>query len=225
MKKNLSIVWGFISLVIIAVLVIYPSFQSNNSNNVEKKVIKENNIIQPYHGTDDDFVWRYLPAEECYDASWNNNPDDLEYDAYGFINCFNAQWEREWIYITYYDNWRIMGKYNLINWEPEWKAIVYYENWNIKIKWNIKDEELVWEFILYYENWNKRTEWIFTELGQPEWVLTWYYENWNIEYIENYKDWEPDWLKIEYYENWNIKVKWNSKDWEPNWEFIRYYEN
>jgi hypothetical protein len=56
MKKKLGIVLGFMALIIIAVLVIYPFFQRDNSDNTEKKVIEEENIIQPYHGTNDDFV-------------------------------------------------------------------------------------------------------------------------------------------------------------------------
>lgn len=195
MKKKLVIVWGFIALIIIATLIIYPSFQKDNNDNVEKKVVEEENIIQPYHRPND-LESQDLLDEICYDKNGNSigNPE-LDND-WNVINCYNEQWEQEgkWIIYTEDSFWKYRHEENYKNWNKDGKCIHYDENWNIM-------------FIDNYKNWERDWEVIF-------------YDSWQISEKRNYANWKPEWEQIEYFNG-----EWIYKTIYKNGEIIDKLEN
>ena len=120
MKKKLLLIWVPSVLIIAVAWFVFFNMKNGDSNKNNIVNVEQEKEIQPYHRTVDEYEERkYLSREKCYDASWNLM-ESPEYDAYGnFINCYNSEGERNWVWVWYYENWQIYAEWNFKDWVQE----------------------------------------------------------------------------------------------------------
>jgi len=155
--------------------------------------------------------WKHLKANECYNDAWelNSNPDKDR--AWSIVNCYNANWKKEWTWIED-DDWKLWYILNYENWIPHWTITSYDRNWVKTAEWTYEHWVWSWKATYYYPNWGVEEEGYFVD-DLEEWEWKSYDEDWSIFKVDKYESWElietqfyEDWYitEIDYYEDWVI---------------------
>lgn len=169
--------------------------------------------------------------------SWSTKPYTWEYKSY-YLNSTSLKekwyfedWKKNWLYITYFPNWKINTQTTYLNNIKNWEFIQYDEDWNLRQKSFYKNWKLDWKSVNYFPNWQ-----IEEQVNYVNDILEWekksYYENWNLRLESTYKNGLRNWNEKTYTQSWTLLNEYSYLDekmlswniYHSNWKLYREVE-
>ena len=138
-------------------------------------------------------------------------------------------WERDWIWIEYWENWETYYSWEWRNWLPEGEGRLYTYSWKIHYRWWFVQWSYHWYGHLYY---NDEIYQYHKEVVSNEHTVFWQdvYKNIspNLMYKGFFKHWEKHWQGILYDIYWDVIYQWYFSHWIPQdwcliiWDFEKF---